>query len=295
MGLVGYYVYRFLGAVMPHIPSRLGYALFSQIGRLAYATGSTARENVHDNLHHVLGHQVNPVRIQEIARQVFQNQACNYYDLFRVASLSADQLRQSVTLNGLEDVDRALSAGKGLIVVAAHVGSPDIVMQRFALEGYPMLGVAEHLKPERLYQYVTSVRASKGMKVIPTDSYLRPLFRALRNNEILGLAADRIEAKTGILIEFFDAPALLPDWHVRLALRTGAKLMPAFSLRRPDNTVDAFVEPALELDGTGDAERDLRAGMSKLVATLEKWIGQHPEQWVMFQPVWKLPDGPAEV
>jgi lauroyl/myristoyl acyltransferase len=295
LGLIRYYAYRFLGAVMPRIPPRLGYALFSRIGQLAYATSSTARANVHDNLHHVLGHQVNPVRIEEVARQVFQNQARNYFDLFRVAALSADQLRRLVTLNGLEDIDQALSAGKGLIVAAAHLGSPDIVMQRFALQGYPMLGIAEHLQPERLYQYVASVRASKGMRVIPTDSFLRPLFRALRNNEILGLAVDRIEAKTGTLIEFFGAPALLPDWHVRLALRTGAKLVPAFSLRHPDNTVDAFVEPALELDGTGDAERDLRDGMSKLVAVLEKWIGQHPEQWVMFQPVWKLPDDLAEV
>ncbi len=293
-GLIRYYAYRFLGTVMPHMPPRLGYALFSRIGQLAYATSSTARKNVYDNLHHVLGREVDPVRIEEVARQVFQNQARNYYDLFRVASLSTDQLKRLVTLNGLEDIDQALSAGKGVIVAAAHLGSPDIVMQRFALQGYPMLGVAEHLQPEKLYKYVASVRASKGMRVISTDSFLRPLFRALRNNEILGLAVDRIEAKTGTLIEFFGAPALLPDWHVRLALRTGAKLVPAFSLRHPDNTVDAFVEPALELDGTGDAERDLRAGMAQLVAVLEKWIGQHPDQWVMFQPIWKLTDHLAE-
>lgn len=294
MGLVSYYAYRFLGAVMPRIPPRFGYALFSRIGQLACAMSSTAKQNVYDNLYHVLGHQVNPMRIKEVARQVFQNQARNYYDLFRVASLTADQLRRLVTLNGLEEVDQALSAGKGLIVVAAHLGSPDIVMQRFALQGYPMVGVAEHLQPEQLYQYVASVRASRGIKVIPTDSFLRPLFRALRNNEILALAADRLEAEAGTVIEFFGAPALLPDWHVRLALRTGAKLVPAFSLRHPDNTFDAFVHPALELDGTGDAERDLRAGMSKLVKVLEKWIGQHPEQWVMFQPVWKLPDHLAD-
>ncbi len=294
LGLVSYYAYRFLGAVMPKIPPRLGYALFSQIGQLSYTMSSRARENVHDNLHHVLGQRANPARIEEVARRVFQNQARNYYDLFRVASLSADQLRRLVTLNGLEEVDQALSAGKGLIVVAAHLGSPDIVMQRFALEGYPMLGVAEHLQPEQLYRYVASLRASKGMKVMPTDRFLRPLFRALRNNEIVGLAADRIEAKTGTLFEFFGAPALLPDWHVRLALRTGAKLAPAFSLRQADNSVDAFVEPALELDTTGDAERDLRTGMSQLIAVLEKWIGQHPEQWVMFQPVWKLPDSLVE-
>jgi len=118
---------------------------------------------------------------------------------------------------------------------------------------------------------------------------MRPLLEALRNNEIIGLAADRNLNETGTLVHFFGAPALLPDGHVRLALRTGAKIVPAFSLRRPDNTFETFAEPALPLENSGDTEQDVRAGMAQLVAVLEKYIGQYPEQWVMFQPIWKLP------
>jgi lauroyl/myristoyl acyltransferase len=275
---------------MPLVPPRVGYAIFSRLGNLAYSRAATSRENVHDNLRHVLGAQANPGRIEEVARQVFQNQARNYYDLFRVASLSADQIRRLVAVNGMDNAEQALSAGKGLIVSSVHLGNADVVMQRFALEGYAITGVAEHLQPEKLHQYVASLRASKGIKVLPTDGFLRPLFRALRNNEIVGLAADRIEGESGMLIEFFGAPALLPDWHVRLALRTGAKLLLTFSLRKPDNTFEVVVEPTLDLENTGDREQDTRAGMAQLVARLEKHIGRHPEQWVMFQPIWKLPE-----
>jgi len=290
LGSLSYYVYRFFGAVMPYVPPRLGYAIFDRIGSLSYQNGTTARENVHDNLRHVLGPQADPARIAEVACQIFRNQARNYYDLFRVASLSADQIRSLVTVHGLEHIDQALSAGKGVIMVSAHLGNADVVLQRFALQGFPITGVAEHLQPEELYQYVASLRASKGVKVIPSDSFLRPLFRALRNNEILALAADRIETENGTVIEFFGAPALLPDWHVQLALRTGAKLLLAFSVRRPDNTFEAVTEPPLDLENTGDRARDIRAGMAKLVAVLEKYIGRSPEQWVMFQPIWKLPE-----
>jgi len=290
LALLSYYAYRLFGAVMPRIPPRLGYAFFDWLGKLSYEKGATSRENVHDNLRHVLGPQVDPACIEEIARQIFQNQARNYYDLFRVASLTAAQIKRLVRVHGLEYIDQALSAGKGVIVVAAHFGNVDIVMQRFALQGYPITAVAERLKPEKLYRYVASLRASKGIKLIPIDSFLRPLFRALRNNEIVGLAADRNLTETGTLIEFFGAPALLPDGHVRLALRTGARLLLACSLRKPDNTFEAFVEPPLALENTGDLERDIRAGMAKLVAGLEKYIGQYPEQWVMFQPIWELPE-----
>ena len=56
-GSLSYYVYRFFGAVMPHVPPRLGYAIFDRVGSLSYQNGATARENVHDNLRHVLGPQ----------------------------------------------------------------------------------------------------------------------------------------------------------------------------------------------------------------------------------------------
>jgi len=276
--------------VIPWVSPRVGYAIFSRIGDLAYARSVASRENVYDNLCHVLGAQAEPARIEQVARQIFRNQARNYYDLFRVASLNAEQIDRLVTLHGLEHVDQALSTGKGLIMVTAHFGNLDIVIQAFALRRYPVTAVAEHLRPEKLYHYVVSLRASKGVKLIPIDSFLRPLFRALRNNEIVGLAADRNLTETGTLIEFFGAPALLPNGHVQLALRTGAKLMLAFGVRRPDNTFEAFVEPPLALENTGDLQRDVHLGMTRLVAVLEKYIGQHPEQWVMFQPVWKLPE-----
>jgi lauroyl/myristoyl acyltransferase len=291
LSLVSYYAYRLMGAVMPRIPPSLGYALFDRLGKLAYERSTTSRENVHDNLQHVLGPQADPARIEQVARQAFRHQSRNYYDLFRVASLSDDQIRGLVTPHGLEHVDQALSAGKGVIMVAVHFGNIDIVMQMFALLNYPMTAVAERLKPEKLYQYVASLRGSKGVTLIPIDSFLRPLFKALRNNEIVGLAGDRNLTGTGTVVDFFGAPCLLNDGPVSLALRTGAKLVPAFSLRNPANSFDAYVEPALALEKTGDSVQDVRAGMAKLAAVLEKWIGQYPEQWVMFQPIWRVPHG----
>jgi len=287
---LGYYTYRLLGALVPHVPSSVGYAIFRFLGDFAYSTSTADRENVHDNLRHVMGGRTNPAQIEKAARQVFRNQAYNYFDLFRVASLDPEQIEQLVTTHGWERVDRALSDGKGLIIVTAHFGNVDVVAQVLAVRHYPVTVAAEHLQPEKLYQYVVSLRASQGIRLIPADRFLRPLYRALRNNEIVGLAVDRNLTGTGTLTDFFGAPALLPDAPVRVALRTGATLMPAFGLRQHDGTLEAFFEPPLQLEKTGNASHDVRSGMAKVVAALEKYITRYPEQWVMFQPVWKLPE-----
>jgi KDO2-lipid IV(A) lauroyltransferase len=112
------------------------------------------------------------------------------------------------------------------------------------------------------------------------------LFRALRRGEIVGLAADRDVADSSCVVDFFGTPTRLPDGPVRVALRAGVPLIPAFALRLPDNSFQVQVEPALEWQRTGDMEADVKAGMKLVVAALERHIGPHPEQWLVAQRLW---------
>ena len=112
------------------------------------------------------------------------------------------------------------------------------------------------------------------------------LMRALKKNELIGLAADLDVTGSGMTVDMFGAPACLPDGYAQLALKTGAAIVPAFSLRKPDNTFAAFAEPAVQIPKTGDYEADVRAGVECVVKVMEKWIGEHPDQWVFFHRIW---------
>jgi KDO2-lipid IV(A) lauroyltransferase len=97
---------------------------------------------------------------------------------------------------------------------------------------------------------------------------------------------DRAITGVGERVPFFGRPALLPSAHVALALRTGAALMPAVA-HREGNVLRAVFEPELELRRTGDREADLRDGMLRWAAALEPHIRVAPEQWSVFEPVWR--------
>jgi len=213
--------------------------------------------------------------------------AKNFYDLFRTQTLDLAEVDRLVKVEGQEQLDRALSKGKGLILIAAHFGSIDVVAQVLALWEIPIVGPAEHLKPEALFQYICSLRGNKSFRLIPIDGPLFELFRALRRNEIVALAADRNIAGSGIVVDFFGAPARLPDGYAQLSLRTGAPIIVGFSQRLPNNTFVAHFEPPLELEATGDRDGDARAGVEKVVAIMERYIGEQPEQWVMSEPLWQ--------
>jgi lauroyl/myristoyl acyltransferase len=285
--MLSYYMYRLSGFVLPLIPPRVGYGLATRLGDVLYRLAKGTRANIYDNVTHILEGSQKVGDVEAIARGVFHNMAKNCYDLFRVPTLSLADIARLVKVEGWEHVETALSKGKGLIVVSAHFGNIDIVAQVIALREIPVVGPAEHLKPEALYRYVCSLRASKGIRFIPIDGPLLELFRALQRNEIVGLAADRDITESGIVVEFFGAPARLPDGYAQLSLRTGAPIIVAFSQRLPDNTFVAHLEPPLELEVTGDRERDVRTGVERVVTIVERYIGERPEQWVMSVPIWQ--------
>lgn len=286
--MLSYYLYRLLGLVMPLIPPGLGYPAATRLGDLLYRLEKGTRANVYDNVTHILEGSPKAVGDSEtIVRGVFRNMAKNFYDLFRAQTLSLAEVDRLVKVEGREHLDGALSKGKGLILVAAHFGNIDVVAQVLALWEIPVVGPAEHLRPEALFRYICSLRANKGFRLIPIDGPLFELFRALRRNEIVALAADRDITGSGIVVNFFGAPARLPDGYAQISLRTGAPIIVGFSQRLPDNTFVVHLEPPLELEATGDRDRDVRAGVEKVVAIMERYIGEHPEQWVMSVPLWQ--------
>jgi lauroyl/myristoyl acyltransferase len=285
--LLSYYLYRVMGSIAPLIPPRFGYWLASQLGVAAFYLNPSGAEVVKENLSHVLGEAANEATIKATARQVFRNLLKNYYDLFHKHSLSDEEISASVTIVGLHHAEKALAAGKGVIATSGHFGPFDALMQLGPSLNLRFTGPAEHIKPEKLYQYMCRLRARDWITLLPIDGPLFGLFRALRRGEVVGVAADRDITGSGISVDFFGAPARLPDGHVQLAMRTGAKVVTFFGLRQADNSTLLHVEPPLELEDTGDFDRDLRVNVRKVVARLEEWISRYPEQWLMVQPIWR--------
>lgn len=286
-GLLSYYLCRLAGALLPFLPSAIGYRLAMLVGDILYLVLSRSRENIIDNLRHVLGPQAEIKTLRAIARQIFRNSVKNYYELFHHRFTSDGALRRALKVHGLEHVAAALALGRGLILVSLHMGSPDALLQIAPLLGFPITGPVEPLQPPQLFDYLCRLRQRRGIHIVPVDGPLISLVRAIKRNEVLALAMDRDVTESGPLVDFFGAPARLAHGAVQLALRTGAALCVAYGLRNPDNTFSAVIEPPMGMEITGERERDVRANMQKVVAVLERVIRAHPEQWLMYQPLWK--------
>ncbi|MDP2660606.1 MAG: hypothetical protein Q8R28_07750 [Dehalococcoidia bacterium] len=288
--MLAYIAFRIASLVLPLIPARVGYALFSRIGDIAYLVAKPARASVEANLEVVLGPSTDPARLQATARQVFRNASKNYFDLFRLPHLPACQVEKLLTIHDWERLERAMSMGRGLILATAHFGNFDLVGQVLAGRSFRVTALAEPLQPPQLFRLVTSLRNSQGLHFEPVGpAALRAVIRALRRGEIVGLACDRDLQGNGLSLPFFGKETRLPAGAVFLALKTGAPLVPAFVVREKNNTFTAFVEEPITFGKTDSEEQMVRKGAGTMASLLEKYIGRYPDQWVVFESIWKQP------
>jgi lauroyl/myristoyl acyltransferase len=282
-----YYLLKIASTLSNFIPSRVGYWLCSLVGGIIFYFLPSIRRSVMDNLRHVLPGSSRHER-RNLARKAIRNAYKNYYDIVRLPHLKVPDLERMIaSLEGLEHLESAYLQGRGVIVIGAHLGNFNLVAQLAVARGYRVAVVAENIKPDKLYNYINRLRSSLGIKFFKAgSSQVRMIYRYLRDGGVLLLAADRDVSAGSVPVPFFDALADLPSGPVVLAMRLKVPLVPVLTYRLPNSKNVAIIYPPIELERTGDNERDTEANLRKVAQVLEEFISKAPDQWVVLQKVW---------
>jgi KDO2-lipid IV(A) lauroyltransferase len=287
-----YYLLRVGLLVARVLPQRVAYWLCSLVGNVAFYLNGSARRAVLDNLAHVFGPRANPHRLRRVGRGVFRNTVKNYYELLYLPRLSPADLQKRITLQGLEHITEARKGGRGVIIFSGHIGNFNLAAQMAAVLGFPSNVIAEQMHPEKLHDLMNGLRERFGLKLIPLGpEAVRGIARALRANEVLGLAADRDLTDNSVPVEFFGETTELPSGLAALSLRLRTPVVPIHVIRQSNDRSIVKIYPALKFAQTGDRDRDAAVGAQQIARILETFIRRTPDQWVVLQPVW--PDPPA--
>jgi KDO2-lipid IV(A) lauroyltransferase len=282
-----YWLYRAAASLLPRLHESIGYPLFGLIGSLAYLLAGSARARVARNMRHILGPGAGESDVRRCTHQAFRNLARNYYDLFHMPAFSTEAMRARMDISGLEHIDRALSLGKGVLLAGAHFGNTECLMQVPVLYPYMhFILLVEKMDDARLFALLHGLRAEMGMEMAAADEPLK-IVRRLKQNCVVGIAFDRDVTHSGIETEFFGQPAVFPAGVIRLALRTGASIVPAYGWRAGSRgRFQVCVLPPLDLGRTGDMDADVQRNLRRLLAVFEPVIRKQPGQWMPFHDVW---------
>jgi KDO2-lipid IV(A) lauroyltransferase len=281
-----YYAFIIADYSLSFLPKRIGYLLARFISDVVFSIAPQVRVGIAANLRHVLRSEVNDRTIRQVARSVLRNTTCNYFDLIKLPRLKRRDIERSVRVNGWEYLETALGKGRGIVFVTAHLGSYDMAAQILALRSVKTTVLVEPIKPPTLLAHVTRLRQSHGLSFIPSQpGTISTLFRCLQRGEAVLFASDRDIDNSGLRTTFFGKETSLPTIAVRIAMKTGAALVPIFNRRLINGIFEIDIEPAIEkVDRTSDTS--VAETVEKVARVMEKHIRRTPEQWVVLSPIW---------
>jgi len=248
---------------------------------------------VRGNLRQIIGPEVNENALHDMTRQVFAHAGQTYYDFFHAIGQPPEMLARAVHIpeSLLMHINSGMARGRGVLLLGMHMSNFDLVMLTLGAHGLPgqVLTVAD---PQAGFYVLNRLRVKAGFEVTPiTPESLRAAVRRLRRGGLVITAGDRPVLEDRQLITFFGRPAYLPLGPARLAMMSEATiLMGGCHYDSHDGYVVDVTGP-IEMVRTGDWRRDMVANTSRLATVLEGYVRAHPEQWMMFYPLW--PEGPV--
>jgi lauroyl/myristoyl acyltransferase len=258
-------------------------------GDLFYRASSTYPRNVRENVSIVQAHVGHGGEDPEpLVRSIFRTSARNFMDLTIIPRHRKKTFLTSVrvTHGSWQTLDDALAAGKGGLLVSAHLGCFDYIGQAIVAHGYKLTVVTGRTTSRFIFDGVTWLRGSRGLLMVePTPSGVRAVMKAVRRNEFAVFVADRDFFQNGHDVTFMGHETTLPPGPVRIARETGAPIIPIMARRVPHGHEMTIGDPFV-VERTADMKTDMAAGMARLVVALEGMITSSLDQWVMFQRVW---------
>jgi KDO2-lipid IV(A) lauroyltransferase len=283
-----YWLFRLSILVTRPLPLRMGYWFGERVALICYwVIFPRHRRALNANLAHVLNTR-DRAEVGRVARRSFRNFGRFVIDFIHYPVITHEEVRRRLRFSQWEDLDAAAESGRGVIIASIHFGSWDLGAAALAASGYRINAVAERFRFARMNELVQGSRAKLGMSVISDDRLGPTVFRILRRGEMLALLVDVTTPEQGIRVEFFGAPALVSPAAARIALRTGAWVLPAVVLRGDDPTlICPIIDPGLrDFAVTGDEERDVHELTRQIMRSMERVIREHPDQWFIFRRMW---------
>ena len=199
-----------------------------------------------------------------------------------------------IRYEGLEHYLAARDRGKGVFVLTGHLGAWELSSFYHSLAGYPMGMVIRRLDNPLVDRMVNRIRCQHGNRVLHKDDFARGLLAAMRAGETVGILMDtNMTPPQGLFVPFFGVPACTASGLARVALKTGAAVVPGFLVwEESERQYVLHFYPELALASTGDVEADTAENTARLTAVIEDVIRHYPSQWLWMHRRWKTrPEG----
>jgi KDO2-lipid IV(A) lauroyltransferase len=282
-----YLVFQVLAWWLNLLPLEWALGIGRFLGRLGFSVVRSRRKLALRNLQTALGRERPFQELEDIARRTFSNLGMTLVEFLRMPRFNTAYYRRYARVEGWHHLDRALERGRGVIALTFHFGNWELPGLGAAFFGYPIVALAQRIHNPWIDRYVRRTRTGTGVTILPKRRVSQHVIHHLREGKIVAIFVDQRERqKSQVMVDFFGKKAATTPSPVVFSLRTGAPMIPLFTVREGHGHHRVIIGAPLVPKTTGDMERDLEENTQAYTKILESMVRKYPDQYFWLHNRW---------
>ncbi len=283
-----YKLLKLLIYVMGRLPIPIATFCSDLLGLLWFKLDKRHRRVTLENIEKALGDQISPVQVVRLGKQVFKNIASILFEVAWSYGLDRETFLSHYTVKGIEHLEKAQAKGRGVMVLAAHLGNFELNIH--AIEGSKMKGYGIYRKLDfpPLERLILDIRQRFGYTMVPMRGASKKLDIILANGGVVGTLLDQsVDWYKGVFVDFFGRPACTNNGLAVLAMRTKTAVVPMCCMRKDRKFFIEF-SPEIPLEQTGDRIKDIENNTQNYTTAIESMVRRFPDQYFWVHNRWKI-------
>jgi KDO2-lipid IV(A) lauroyltransferase len=281
---LSYLAYLLGWKIIGVLPEKMAYRLFSKLAASMYRRNGKSVRRLRTN-YSIVKRELSSEELEKLVIAGLESYMRYWCDTFRIHRWSSSRIASTVTTSRDDLLRSPMHEGRGVVIALPHSGNWDHAGAYFCNEGFPLVTVAEVLKPEKLFKKFLTYREEMGFEVLGLDSRaFLTLVKRARERRLIALVADRDLSASGIEVDFFGRTAKMPAGPAVLAIKEGLPLVAAHVSYTVSGIHIDF--QSIEVSSLENESERVAETVQNLATAFEKGISGRPEDWHMLQRIW---------
>jgi KDO2-lipid IV(A) lauroyltransferase len=236
---------------------------------------------------------VTPHGAPRMARQFIANSSFRMLDDLVLSRPSFARRLRCAGIDGLENLERAKSGGRGVIVLTAHFCASRMAKRYLAAIGYPILSVRDRIQPGdwwgRLGSRILEPRhrellhAVMGEAVFVQDpGCTLEILGRLRSGGLVSIHFDGQSGTRTTLWPFLGLPRRFSTGIFDLVRLSGCAVVPMLCIGR-STAFRVVFSPMLDVVQAPGREAFIQANLPAFVGAIEEQIRDYPGEWEQWE------------
>jgi KDO2-lipid IV(A) lauroyltransferase len=285
-----FYFFSWLFKVLPYTAIK---AMTGGLLAVAYVILQRMRRAAMGTLSIAFGKEKSQAELEKICKDCFYNAGRGAIEI-GAFMVRPNLIKETFSFEGKsrENLDAAMKEGRGVIGISAHFGNFPLMLLYLAQMGYPTNAIIRPSRDEIIERDFQAARSRLGLKTVhsyPREACVSQSLKALRDKELLVVLLDQnTGSKSGVYVDFFGQKAGTATGPIIFAMRTGAPLLPIFTLRVGDSDRHTVViEKHFYLEQKATDEETIQYNVQKLTNIIEGYVRKYPTEWGWMHRRWK--------